>query len=264
MVDINVQDWRSGFGQRLTTKAWVGMTRECGLLRCSLRRMSLCWTSITLSDGRTLAWSGRGDATRNQADADHPSRHRNAVAVQPRWLLLCHTASWLFAKTGPERGLLGMAFPPDAATSGYVFFSFTDLNGDLVVARFNRTFADRFSTPRTVRGTRLDLKWSTGERVIRQPSANNNGGHLAFGPDGYLYVGVGDGGGVNDPQNNAQNPNTLLGKMLRINVRIPAGDPNGFQVPADNPFLEGVPIAALPEIWSFGWRNLALQLRRFW
>ena len=157
--------------------------------------------------------------------------------------------------TGPERGLLGMAFPPDAATSGYVFFSFTDLNGDLVVARFNRTFGDRFSTPRAVPGTRLDLKWSTGERVIRQPSANNNGGHLAFGPDGYLYVGVGDGGGVNDPQNNAQNPNTLLGKMLRINVRIPAGDPNGFQVPADNPFLEGVPIAALPEIWSFGWRN---------
>ncbi len=156
--------------------------------------------------------------------------------------------------SGGERGLLGMAFPPSAATSGYVFFNFTDTNGDTVVARFNRTIGDPYSMAAVV-DTRLDFRWSTGERVIRQPFANHNGGHLAFGPDGYLYIGLGDGGSGNDPQNNAQSPGTLLGKMLRVDVNVNADDPNGFRIPEDNPFLDGVPISALPEIWSFGWRN---------
>ena len=155
-------------------------------------------------------------------------------------------------RSGGERGLLGMAFPPDAAASGYVFCNFTDLDGHTVVARFDRTFSEPF---RVLPESRLDFKWSTGDRVIRQPFENHNGGHLAFGPDGYLYIGLGDGGNGNDPQNNAQNPRSLLGKMLRVDVNVPADDQNGFRVPADNPFLDGVPIAALPEIWSFGWRN---------
>ncbi|MGH9173965.1 MAG: PQQ-dependent sugar dehydrogenase [Vicinamibacterales bacterium] len=151
-----------------------------------------------------------------------------------------------------ERGLLGMAFPPDAATSGRVFFNFTDTNGDTVVARFRRVATNPLVA---VPATRFDLRWSTGERVIRQPFSNHNGGHLAFGPDGYLYIGLGDGGGGNDPQNNAQSPGALLGKMLRIDVNVSDGDPNGFRIPPDNPFLDGIPIAAQPEIWSFGWRN---------
>jgi glucose/arabinose dehydrogenase len=152
-----------------------------------------------------------------------------------------------------ERGLLGMAFPPDAATTGRVFFNFTNQSGGhTVVARFTRTAGNPLVA---VPGTRLDLQWSTGERFIRQPFSNHNGGNLAFGPDGCLYIALGDGGDGNDPQNNAQNPGTLLGKVLRINTVVPDSDPNGFTVPPDNPFLDGVPIPALPEIWSFGWRN---------
>ena len=103
--------------------------------------------------------------------------------------------------------------------------------------------------------SRFDLRWPNGNRFITQPFSNHNGGHLAFGPDGYLYIGLGDGGSANDPQNNAQNPNQLLGKMLRIDINVADGDAAGYRVPPDNPFLDGVPIAALGEIWGFGLRN---------
>ena len=151
-----------------------------------------------------------------------------------------------------ERGLLGMAFPPDAATTGRVFFKFTNPNGDTVVARFTRTAANPLVA---VPSTRIDLRWSIGQRFVPQPFSNHNGGHLAFGADGFLYIGMGDGGDGNDPQNNAQNPGVLLGKFLRINTVVPDSDSNGFTVPPNNPFLDGVPVSALPEIWSFGWRN---------
>lgn len=151
-----------------------------------------------------------------------------------------------------EQGLLGMAFPPDAATTGRVFFNFTNKEGHTVIARFRRTAANPFVA---VPETRLDLRWSTGEHFIRQPFSNHNGGHLAFGPDGYLYIAMGDGGAGNDPGNLAQTPASLLGKVLRINTLVPETDPKGFTVPPDNPFLDGVPIPARPEIWSFGWRN---------
>jgi glucose/arabinose dehydrogenase len=154
--------------------------------------------------------------------------------------------------SGGERGLLGMAFPPDAATSGRVFFNFTDQNGDTVVARFTRNAANPLAVDPS---SRFDLRWSTGLRVIQQPFANHNGGHLVFGPDGFLYIATGDGGSARDPQNNAQNPGTLLGKVLRIDVNVPDSDPDGFRVPADNPFLDGIPILAMPEIWDFGMRN---------
>ena len=155
-------------------------------------------------------------------------------------------------RVGGEQGLLGMAFPPDAATTGRFFVNFTDPNGDTVVARFRRSPAGALTVNPA---TRFDLRWNDGQRVIRQPAANHNGGNLVFGPDGNLFVGLGDGGGANDTSNNAQNPNTLLGKFLRINVGVPDGDPKGYAIPPDNPFLDGQPIAALGEIWSFGWRN---------
>ena len=153
---------------------------------------------------------------------------------------------------GGESALLGLALPADYAASGRVFVNFTDLSGHTVVARFTRSAANRFVADPA---SRLDLLWSTGERLIRQPFANHNGGNLAFGPDGYLYVGMGDGGSGNDPLNLAQDPTTLLGKMLRIDVAVPDSDAKGFRVPPDNPFLDGVPIAAQPEIWGFGFRN---------
>ena len=94
-----------------------------------------------------------------------------------------------------------------------------------------------------------------GERFIAQPFANHNGGRLAFGPDGFLYVGMGDGGSADDPFNTAQRPDTLLGKLLRINVAVGDQHLEGYVVPGDNPFVDGVPIPALPEIWAFGLRN---------
>ena len=154
---------------------------------------------------------------------------------------------------GGERGLLGMAFPPDHATSGRFFVNFTDPNGHTVVARFRKSTDPLVADV----GSRFDLRWGgpTGPPFIQQPFANHNGGHLAFGPDGFLYIGLGDGGSGGDPQHRAQNPQELLGKMLRIDVNVPDEHLSGYEVPMDNPFLDGVPISARPEIWSFGWRN---------
>jgi glucose/arabinose dehydrogenase len=151
--------------------------------------------------------------------------------------------------SGGERGLLGLAFPADYATSGRFYVNFTNPVGHSVVARFKRSAANpRIADP----GSRFDLLWSTGERFIRQPYSNHNGGHLAFGPDGYLYVGMGDGGSGNDPEHRAQNRSELLGKMLRIDVNVPESDAKGFAIPASNPWAGG---GAAPEIWAFGLRN---------
>jgi glucose/arabinose dehydrogenase len=151
---------------------------------------------------------------------------------------------------GGERGLLGMAFAPDAAQSRRFFVNFTNPEGHTVVARYTRD-----ATGRVDASSRFDLVWPDGRRLIEQPFSNHNGGHLAFGPDGYLYIGLGDGGSGGDPFHNAQNPNTLLGKMLRIDVNVPDSDPRGYRVPDDNPFVDRDPIAALTEIWAFGLRN---------
>ena len=152
---------------------------------------------------------------------------------------------------GGERGLLGLAFAPDYAQSGRFFVNFTNRNGDTVVARFRR------ATPVAADpATRFDLRWGADRvAVIAQPFSNHNGGHLAFGPDGYLYIGLGDGGSGDDPQNHAQNPASLLGKFLRLDVSVADSHPNGYAIPADNPFVDGAPIQARHEIWSFGLRN---------
>ena len=153
---------------------------------------------------------------------------------------------------GGERGLLGLAFSPDYAVSRRFFVNFTDTNGNTVVARFKRSIGNPLVADPA---TRFDLRWGGGERFIEQPFANHNGGHLAFGPDGFLYVALGDGGSGGDPFNTAQRPDTLLGKLLRINVLVGDEDPEGYVVPGDNPFVDSVPIPALPEIWAFGLRN---------
>lgn len=154
---------------------------------------------------------------------------------------------------GGEQGLLGLAFPPDATASGRFFVNFTNRSGDTVIARFRRS-----SDPVVAdAASRFDLRWggAGGPPFVAQPFSNHNGGHLAFGPDGHLYVGLGDGGSGNDPGHRAQNPQELLGKMLRIDVSVPDGHPTGYRVPADNPFVSGGPVAAREEIWSFGLRN---------
>ena len=154
-----------------------------------------------------------------------------------------------------EQGLLGMAFAPDYAATGrfYVHFS-RKPDGNHVVARFRRgTGTPLVADP----SSRFDLRWGgpDGPPFIVQPFSNHNGGNLAFGPDGYLYIGLGDGGSGGDPGHRAQSPATLLGKMLRVDVNVPDADPQGYRIPADNPFLAGLPAGVLPEIWAFGFRN---------
>ena len=153
-------------------------------------------------------------------------------------------------RSGGEQGLLGLAFPPDTGLTGRFFVNFTNTDGHTVVARFRRS-----SNPLVAdAASRFDLRWNGpfATPLIPQPFANHNGGHLAFGPDGYLYVGLGDGGAGNDPNHFAQDRGALLGKMLRVDVGVPDSHPIGYVVPADNPFVSG---GARPEVWSFGWRN---------
>ena len=157
--------------------------------------------------------------------------------------------------TGGEQGLLGMAFPPNAAATGRVFVHFTNASGNSVVARFTRSAGDPLVLDPA---SRFDLKWPAAgggrQGFISQPYENHNGGHLAFGPDGYLYIGMGDGGSGDDPPNNAQTPGTLLGKMLRIDVSVANSDTIGYAIPPGQPTF-GTMTPALPEIWAFGLRN---------
>lgn len=159
-----------------------------------------------------------------------------------------------------EEGLLGMAFAPDAATSGRFFVNFTSPDRHIVVARFQRVPATALGVDPA---TRFDLVWPGGTPYIPHPTfSSHRGGNLVFGPDGYLYIGTGDGGGSNDdngsswPVNgNAQSADKLLGKMLRIDVNVADDHPTGYVVPSSNPFVDDQPIAALGEIWDFGLRN---------
>src|SRR5215210_1964423 len=132
--------------------------------------------------------------------------------------------------SGGEQGLLGLAFAPDAATSRRFFVNFTNRQGHTVVARFRRSADPLVADP----ASRFDLRWggAAGAAFIAQPFANHNGGHLAFGPDGYLYIGLGDGGSGDDPGHRAQNPLELLGKMLRVDVSVADSDPTGYWVPS--------------------------------
>lgn len=134
---------------------------------------------------------------------------------------------------GNEQGLLGMAFYPNYSENGYFYVNYTDNNGNTVIARYQVTDNPNLADP-------------DSEVVllnVSQPFPNHNGGVLAFGPDGYLYAGLGDGGSAGDPRGNAQSLDTLLGKILRLDVD--SGEPYG--IPPDNPFGD--------EIWAYGLRN---------
>jgi glucose/arabinose dehydrogenase len=142
-------------------------------------------------------------------------------------------------RSGGEQGLLSVAFHPSYATNGYFYVNYTDNNGDTRVERYTVSANANVADPGS--GKLLLL--------IEQPYANHNGGLVMFGPDGMLYVGMGDGGGAGDPMDNGQNPGTLLGKLLRIDVDH--GDP--YIIPADNPFVGRA--GARGEIWATGMRN---------
>ena len=137
---------------------------------------------------------------------------------------------------GGERGLLSLAFHPRYAENGTFFVNYTDRNGDTQVERYRASADSNRADP------------ASGRLVLRveQPYANHNGGHILFGPDGMLYIGMGDGGSGGDPHGNGQDPATLLGKLLRIDV---SQEP--YAIPADNPTQRGM----RREIWARGLRN---------
>lgn len=142
--------------------------------------------------------------------------------------------------TGSERGLLGLAFAPDYQTSGTFYINYTNNGGDTVIARYQVDSNDP------------DLADSGSAEIIltiEQPFGNHNGGHIAFGPDGHLYIGMGDGGSAGDPLNLSQNSTSLLGKMLRIDV----SSGSGYSIPSDNPYISDQNTE--DEIWAIGLRN---------
>lgn len=143
--------------------------------------------------------------------------------------------------TGGERGLLGLAFAPDYAQSGRFYVNYTDPRGATVIARF--VAEDPASDEPVLRGPEVLLR-------VAQPYSNHNGGCIMFGPDGMLWIGMGDGGSGGDPDDHAQNPQSLLGKMLRIDVSA-EGPP---AIPADNPGASDDSKSA-PEVYQSGLRN---------
>src|SRR6185436_14014264 len=145
---------------------------------------------------------------------------------------------------GGERGLLGLAFHPDYETNGRFFVDYTRLpDGTTVIAEYHASVAN----PNVADPAETVLL------TIAQPFANHNGGMIAFGPDGYLYIGMGDGGSANDPGARAQNVDELLGKILRIDVDHAASPTQLYSSPADNPFAGA--IAGRDEIYAWGFRN---------
>jgi glucose/arabinose dehydrogenase len=138
-----------------------------------------------------------------------------------------------------ERGLLGLAFHPDYVSNGYFFVSYTDLDGNSVISRFSVTADPNIADE--------DSEFLIYDAV--QPYSNHNGGCIHFGPDGYLYIALGDGGSGGDPGDRAQNPENKLGKIHRLDVD--GGEP--YAIPADNPFVGAAD--TLETIWSIGVRN---------
>jgi hypothetical protein len=158
---------------------------------------------------------------------------------------------------GGERGLLGLAFHPQYVTNGKFYVDYTRAgDGTTVIAEYTRSTTDpnqgNFNSERIL-------------LTIPQPFANHNGGMVEFGPDGFLYIGMGDGGSANDPGNRAQNPAQLLGKLLRIDVNIPVGSTVQYLIPATNPFTGPGTVRCesgstlngntCQEIWTIGMRN---------
>lgn len=138
--------------------------------------------------------------------------------------------------SGGEQGLLGLAFHPDFASNGRFFVDYTDRQGNTQIVEYHAT------------GDVADAETARILLSVDQPYPNHNGGWIAFGPDGLLYIAMGDGGSGGDPQGNGQNPNALLGKILRLDVN--AAEPYG--IPAGNPFAAG---GGAPEVFVLGVRN---------
>jgi len=152
--------------------------------------------------------------------------------------------------TDGERGLLSLAFHPNYAANGEIYVSVTNRDGNSEIRRYLRS-----SNP-----NRADSNSEQVLLTIPQFASNHNGGWIGFGPDGYLYMSSGDGGGGNDPERNGQDLTTLLGAILRIDINgdgFPNDDTRNYRIPSSNPFINTSVngVAARPEIWAYGLRN---------
>lgn len=194
------------------------------------------WRRIASGLQQPTDITGARDGSNRLFVLEQPGRIRvirnDALQPQPFLDLTARVGS-----QASEQGLLGLAFHPNFAQNGFFFVYYTDRSGDVWISRFQAS------------GESGDPRSEKRLLQVKQPYANHNGGALRFGPDGFLYIGLGDGGSQGDPFDNAQSGISLLGKILRLNVD--SGDP--YALPADNPFLHTSGIA--PEIWALGLRN---------
>ncbi|MBP6335584.1 MAG: PQQ-dependent sugar dehydrogenase [Bacteroidia bacterium] len=209
--------------------------------------------SISLTSSAQISMVPFGSGVSDPVDIKNCGDERLFVVQQTGFIYIFDTAGNMLptpfldidlrVKFGSEQGLLGLAFPSDYHESGYFYVNYTaETRGNTRISRFRVSPLDS------------NVAEPTSEEIlleIYQPFSNHNGGHLAFGKDGYLYIGTGDGGSGGDPDNRSQDPDSLLGKFLRIEV-----DPSypGYKIPPTNPFA-CTPQNGREEIWSLGVRN---------
>ena len=210
-----------------------------------------CLSIVSLSNyAQVIALQSYGTGFASPVAIEHPANDARLFIVQQRGLIRILNTNGVtnptpfislvgtVSNSGSEKGLLGLAFHPNYATNGFFYVNYTRLSdGATVIARYSVS-----ADPNIANTTGTILL------TIPQPYTNHNGGTLRFGPDGYLYIGMGDGGSGGDPENRSQNINENLGKILRIDVN--SGSPYG--IPPTNPYIG---IAGNDEIWAIGVRN---------
>jgi glucose/arabinose dehydrogenase len=208
-------------------------------------------THADTSNNSPYQWQKVADGFRNPTNIVQPPDGTNRLFIteQPGTIRILQGGKTLpvpfldvtrkLTSVGNEQGLLGLAFHPDFAKNGVFFIAYTNPKGQPTLARYTVSAADpNVADPQS--GKEL--------LSVQHPFPNHNGGQVGFGPDGYLYWGIGDGGSAADPFNNGQNVKTLLGDILRLDV---SGD--SYTIPPDNPFVSVS--GALPELWAIGLRN---------
>ena len=184
---------------------------------------------------RPVAVRAAGDGSGRLFIVEQPGRIQIIDGDGLRSIPFLDIANRVRGDIANEQGLLGLAFHPEYAGNGRFFVNYTDLSGDTVIAEYTRSESD------------TNLSNPSSEAIImtiQQPYSNHNGGDLAFGPDGFLWIATGDGGNGGDPQGNGQNPETLLGKLLRVDV----DNGSTYTIPPDNPFVDDR--QAMDEIWA--------------
>src|SRR5690349_24180570 len=222
---------------------------ERGGLRCRRLRRPIQRAPATRRSGSGGPPGGGGGAQRpplpHRAARRFPALHRRKRGRHPRRQGR-RVAADPFSRpeyrvsNGAEQGLLGLAFDPAYAANGRFIVHYTDASGSTTVSAYRVSAADPDQADPTSEAVLL---------TVAQPFPNHNGGQIAFGPDGMLYIGLGDGGGGGDPAGRGQSLADLLGDILRVDV----GSGTGYTVPADNPFVGQA--GAQPEVWSYGLRN---------